>query len=363
MHYDNVTANEQRLSSIVSGHGMTTVQVPKDGDCLFSSVCIAILNILRTEDSQLHSDTKRHLAALGFDRELSIEKMSVKLRDLMVTEWRQNPEMYKQKLTTKEQEKFDMEIQKYRKKGEFCGELGDLMVMSLTNVLKIPFVLFTPIENFPVLTIYPSSGDSFSDSVLYLAYNNSGAGHYDLVKPRSELKEKMELSKSIKCHCGKNDKTLETPHCEKRIRLATRCPCAKNATGCTSSCRCKNCQNTFGKRKNEQNQSKKRKREEQELSGDRLSGRKYMEKEGEVVAGGRWTNEETVLLLEILSVRCKDDIEQLCNVYNNCVSVANNFGMLCSFKNKVQIERKLVNLQKKKELVLLNLEQTISSQL
>ena len=42
----------------------------------------------------------------------------------------------KQKLTTKEQEKFNREIEKYLKTGEFCGELGDLMVMALTNVLK-----------------------------------------------------------------------------------------------------------------------------------------------------------------------------------------------------------------------------------
>lgn len=97
------------------------------------------------------------------------------------------------------------------------------------------------------------------------------------------------------------------------------------------------------------------------MSGDRLSGRIYLAKEGENVAGGRWTYEETVLLLEISNVMSKYTIEQLCDIYNKCVTLSTSFGMLCNFKNKVQIQRKLTNLKRKKMLVLLNLEQTISS--
>ena len=40
--------------------------------------------------------------------------------------------------------------------GEFTGELGDLVIAALSNVLQSPIVVFTSIQYLPVLVITPS---------------------------------------------------------------------------------------------------------------------------------------------------------------------------------------------------------------
>lgn len=55
--------------------------------------------------------------------------------------------------------------------GHFEGELGDLMVLTLANVLNIPIVLFTSVPNMPVLCVTPASGIPSATSVpLFLTF-------------------------------------------------------------------------------------------------------------------------------------------------------------------------------------------------
>ena len=37
--------------------------------------------------------------------------------------------------------------EEYRRSGEFCGDLGDLMVMAVANIIRMPLLLFTNVEN------------------------------------------------------------------------------------------------------------------------------------------------------------------------------------------------------------------------
>ena len=41
--------------------------------------------------------------------------------------------------------------------GQFAGGLGDLMVLTLANILNTPITLFTSIENMPLLCVTPTT--------------------------------------------------------------------------------------------------------------------------------------------------------------------------------------------------------------
>ena len=50
----------------------------------------------------------------------------------------------------------------------------------MSNLLKMSIVVFSSLENFPVIPIFPDNLVSGA-SQLFLAFNSSGSGHYDYV--------------------------------------------------------------------------------------------------------------------------------------------------------------------------------------
>lgn len=76
--------------------------------------------------------------------------------------------------------------------------MGDLMVKATVNVLKIPLILLTSIENYPGINVTPDEfAEGCSDFCLFAAYSREGPGHYDaLLKINKEWKPSRKYPRS-----------------------------------------------------------------------------------------------------------------------------------------------------------------------
>ena len=56
---------------------------------------------------------------------------------------------------TNESVKYEDKMKEFQKLGVYSGGVGNLMALSLSNVLRINIVLLTSMVNFPVIPITP----------------------------------------------------------------------------------------------------------------------------------------------------------------------------------------------------------------
>lgn len=130
---------------------------------------------------------------------------------------------------------------------------------------------------------------------LFLAFNCSGAGHYDgtealLQVDNSDLNP--ETTENM-CRCGINNKPLEnSTKTSKSFCRNTRCTCVKQGRKCTL-CKCQNCSN-----KDEKKNTKKRTLIRSKKM-PRTTGSKFLSDSGLVPRGASWSMSENILLSEI----------------------------------------------------------------
>ena len=153
----------------------------------------------------------------------------------MVKEWEENIDQYQGYLT----EDLATISKTFLQSGQYTGDLGDLMVLTLANMLNIPITVFTSVNNMPVLCIMPTTQSVLSTQPLFLAFTQSGPGHYDAViattgtsNPPADVRKK--------CYCGRK------PNFNADSCISTRCPCFLKNKECTHLCRCKSCKNGYG---------------------------------------------------------------------------------------------------------------------
>lgn len=138
------------------------------------------------------------------------------------------------------------EAEHYLNYGEFAGNLGDLMVVTLSNILHTPIAILISIPNLPLICITPVTQVE-STIQLYLAYNHVGSGHYDYVPPspsNSVIKTPLKMKG---CYCGRK-KEFKGISCSSDVIGHCKCPCAKQGKPCQHYCRCKGCSNLHGTR-------------------------------------------------------------------------------------------------------------------
>ena len=88
----------------------------------------------------------------------------------------------------------------YLQSGMFSGELGDLMVLTLANILQMPITIFTSIEQMPILCVMPTIS-IVTTTPIFLTYTQDGPGHYDYAIP-IECGQPSFTASSKKCTCG-----------------------------------------------------------------------------------------------------------------------------------------------------------------
>lgn len=224
-----------------------------DGNCLFAAIAFALITNEQALLQQVPTFFEtRHLETN--DQNI----LGTKLRELTVVEWKNNVDFYQKFLVTSN---VVQEADKYLRSGVYCGELGDTMVLALSNALQLVIIA---IKDHPIINISPQ--EIAASTPIFIAFNQYGPGHYDGLIENSTLPPAsvpLETVTISHCSCGKNDKKNGS-HCHPKTQKYTSvclCPCCKSGVGCSDNCRCKSCNNPHGKRTmTEQPPSRKRPR-------------------------------------------------------------------------------------------------------
>ena len=87
------------------------------------------------------------------------------------------------------------DIDEYKKNGVFTSGVGDIIVDLCANILRIPIVVISSIDNMAV-TLHGPQLSQTSSNPLYLAYNADGPGHYDGTKELTHEDIGDEIMKS-----------------------------------------------------------------------------------------------------------------------------------------------------------------------
>ena len=300
--------HQERLNNTLTSWQMKRKFVDGDGDCLFHSVAFSLRQLAEFGNAHAINLVQRYTT--GCNTAAEAEDQFIKqLRQAMVYEWTgPNSAEYQSFLTSEE---IITEAPRFLERGNYCGEMGDLVVTALANALRIPIVLFTSAANFPLTTIMPSYATAATEEPIYLALTQYGGGHYDAVMHSysiDQLEEEVDITapstplqplKPLSCTCGRN-KGGTSKACISGKQYATRCPCYKAAKPCNTTCKCKDCQNEYGKATKP---AAKRRRikyahQEHDLKGKKVQF--FMEEVGETPRVGPWTDFEVVVMAAIL---------------------------------------------------------------
>lgn len=368
--------HKKRLQNVLESYQLDTIDVPKDGDCLFTSIAMYI--------EQLHTDQEssliHHLQDTGIYPSTSRSGLILYLRELLVHEWLHNAGEYEPFFVGVVPD-FEAECQKYLESGVFCSALGDTMLLGLSNVLRLPIVVFTSAESRPYFTVNPRIVPVHSFPLL-LTFLQADSGHYSLAvrRPLHQSPPPTSVTTSHKgeeaiqtqsCHCGRgrNLSLTERQNCSKSSHYSSRCPCLRIKIPCTSKCSCKNCDNPFGCNsstqqilKQDKGKARRKRPRHKEQDLGRCTSIKFMKLSDEQPLCGRWTRTEHYVLLAILQCMfhnkeyCNLDqleIDQISDIYCDAVEVVVNNNILISLapKSPIQIKAKLQQCMKEEQLL------------
>jgi len=274
---------------------------------------------------------------------LEDEKVIV-LRRLIVEEFfGPNRHIYEPFLVTST-DGYDNEAQCFHRPGFYDSELGNCVPLAMSNILQVPIVIFTSMENYPITHVIPR-GRVLSEVPFYLAYDHSGSGHYNLVVEETSADSRTPSfhsadvpplaspnpgTKSVensttKCSCGRGAarNARENEFCK---TYKSRCPCFRAVQSCNDLCGCRCCANPFGKNVRDKDgmQPLPRKRAKQDFQQDVCeTDRGYMEKKAEEPSAPTWLEDEHFLFdaLTLYLLMTEDDVSpsQIFSIYHKII--------------------------------------------
>ena len=276
-----------------------------------------------------------------------------KLRELTVHEWTSHPEDYQPFLGV--EQTVNHEAQLFLTDGHFASELGNSMPLAMANLLKLPIVVMSQMENLPVIPITPR--ETVHCLPIFVAFEHSGAGHYDAVAHITGTKSPTETqpnsnnkdTPSIECcRCGQGARKKEAniTSCDS---FKKRCKCFQGVKGCSEKCQCIGCENPYGKmtKKEERsysNQTGTKKRRPHEVTTQGMSGKQFLLKRPCFWDNAsRWTSLEELVLIHIVQFQLTEgdsdmDIDTIASQYSQLVD---NIGI--HPKSQEQITRKVIS--------------------
>ena len=168
--------HETKLDSILLSQKLNRVAMEKDGNCCFKAVAYSLKNkILSVNESYLKWQDV--LSSLGITNQMSVDDIAPVLRFRVVNEWISNKQEYEPFIP---EGKLIEEAKLFCNDGHFSSELGNSLILAISNVLKLPIIVFTTISNFQLFPIFPRDPIN-CEEMLLVAFNDIGPGHYDAV--------------------------------------------------------------------------------------------------------------------------------------------------------------------------------------
>lgn len=142
------------------------------------------------------------------------------------------------------------EAHKFLQEGYFYGPLGNTMLFALTNVFGLPIIVFSLAHHYLLIKMSPRVCKA--TILLYVTFNQCGAGHYDPIvfKNKALNLHTTKFTPDKSCTCGRGSKHSSTwEHCgvlKYKYTTSIHCPCHLSGRGCTPLCHCRNCVNPHG---------------------------------------------------------------------------------------------------------------------
>ena len=338
-----------KLNAVLKAYGFERVPVAKDGNCLFASASLALAQLLNNYGCS--AELRKHLYSIGICNDKSLPELIETLRKLVVEEFLScNVEEYSSFLLTNERLSYEETAKKFLQDGFFDCELGNAVILALSNILRSSVIVFTSLENYPIITIVPEN-DPLSKVPVYLAFEQTGPGHYDGVTEITQGTEDLDNIENLRetkttntediqsnilpkfaCRCGKGAARNKVTR-QFCLEYKSGCKCYQNLRGCTSDCACYNCGNNYGARVESSDMErfqtpKPRKRRKHGLGKE--TGRQFMIGRGEDVTSARWSLFEKLLCIECaLNMENTDDVEKLTVIYNSVIDSLKNGTLKC----------------------------------
>ena len=157
-----------------------------------------IFHVLSAEIPVRDTILKEHLQTLGIDPDQELAEISHQLRKHVVNEFL-GPNMteYSSFLISSEQISYEETAKNCESNGFFDCELGNAAILALANIMRIVMVVFTSLENYPVITIVPRN-EPIVYTTVYLAFEQIAAGHYDAVILMMQVMSKqLSLTRAV----------------------------------------------------------------------------------------------------------------------------------------------------------------------
>ena len=124
--------------------------------------------------------------------------------------------------------------------------MANILPIAAIQVFKIPLVVFTSMDKFPVLPLVPAD-NLVSSKCLYMAHSAAGLGSYYPVRIIPSKKPSDKPKHVCRCGLGNSKNKKERSFCvHVPGRYLTRCECFRNGVACNHLCRCFNCANPQG---------------------------------------------------------------------------------------------------------------------
>ena len=110
-----------------------------------ASLCLlpCILSSFSQTNLFLSQSLIYHFQSIGLTSTMSKDVLVAYLQELIVHEWLSNQATY---------QPFFSGTVKYLNLEAFSSDIGDAMLLGLSNVLRIPIVVFTSVESWPFFT-------------------------------------------------------------------------------------------------------------------------------------------------------------------------------------------------------------------
>ena len=183
-------------NSILQGRlqelGLEEVIIMGDGNCFFTAVAFHLSNLMSTHESTSVGMRSR-IANIGLQQAMNMQQIADHLRGLVVEEWGERPNEYASFL--QENVNYLAEVSKFENPGFFNSPLGDHMPKAISNVLGMPLCIVGSEPNTPVLQVSPSVCTD-SPVQIILAYNTSGAGHYNAAISKAKSMDKIRQDRT-----------------------------------------------------------------------------------------------------------------------------------------------------------------------
>ncbi len=339
----------RHLNQLIKLCGMQLAEMEKDGNCCFTATVTALKILWNNSTSEMKEKFDSSLPAINYHSG-DVKEEGFRLRNLVYKEWVNNPEDYQEFLLN------DVvnEAEYFLQDGFFASDLGDTLVMALSNALSIPIIVLTSNPNVPFLTFQPRTFAIFTPIIL--AYNQYGTGHYDAIQYYKSINETFTQTVQVtKCKCGVNDASGSSiQRCSPNSNYRSRCPCLILSLACSTACKCNNCNNPSGKRPPEIN-IRKRKRHCHDLQTSHTKEIVFLQDRNEKISIGGWSQTEKILFIHVVShIERKGEKatpEFVHKVYGELVQYMNHFQLKLAIaqKSMSSFVFKLNELKKRKD--------------